>query len=160
MSQDRFPGVLIMKKSVVCMILASVLLGVVIAQAATTWPNLLGVWKGYFTLVSPGEGYNGTNVKLFIKDQQGPVFSGFFTHEDDPADTNWFSGSLQSSLVVSGGYDVSLAMTAEGGSSAVGSALLVTTSSPWKMTRFDLRVYTHDSGIHGTLMARGTLTKK
>jgi hypothetical protein len=57
-------------------------------------------------------------------------------------------------------YDMALSVTADEGSFSVGSALLVTSAVPWKMTRVELRVYNGDTGIHGNTMARGTLTKK
>jgi hypothetical protein len=150
-----------MKKSLALMILIVLFLSGITAQAVD-WPSLLGTWKGPFSYVDSEEGYGSVSIKMVVQDQQGPLFQGYFVG-GDPGSTNWFSGSLQTSLVVTKGYDVTLAVT-EGGQYwiAHATALLTTSATPWTLTRFEMTGFNKSIGSHGNgrLMARGSLTKK
>ena len=146
-----------MKKAVIGLIAAFIALGAWTAQAEKAWPSVVGTWKGTFSMVSPADGYGSVTIKLVIQNQNGALFRGYFKREG-AAETHYVSGSLQNSLVVSGGYDIALAARDEHGSSSLMDAVLTTTSSPWKMTRCVFRVFHDDPAPQGTTTARGTLT--
>lgn len=147
-----------MKKSSVRAFLLTMIVSTM-AVLASGWPSMLGVWKGNVAYVNSEEGYSTIKTKLVVTDQNGSLFRGFLVNEGKP-ETNWVVGAIQTSLDVSGGYEISFSISSEGETKVLGSGILSTASTPWTIIRLTLPGFHFESGKSGNMMVRGTLTKK